>query len=149
MIHRTIAAALLIGLASPALAGVAMDQANGLTTGRSPDAVFDGSAPRAAVQTQVDGALKTGDLAVEAPPVPPASVTGAAHTASYAAAPVPEPTQDGTKGKFFTKRGLTIGVGGAVAGGAIGWLLGGPIGAAIGALAGFAIGFLLSKLLKR
>lgn len=148
MIHRAIAAALLTGLVSPVLAGQfagpAYDQAAGLAAGRSAEAAYDGSAVRTPVQTQVDGALKTGGLAVERPPetVPPS-----VHPAA-AADTVPEPSRDGEKGKFFTKRGLTVGAGGAAAGAGIGWFLGGPLGAAIGALAGFAIGFVLSKLLR-
>lgn len=154
MIHRTIAVVLLAGLASPVLAqtmGPAYDQAAGLAAGHSADAAYDGSAARTPVQpqrtpvqTQVDGALTTGGLAVERPPetVPP--TVRPALTDST----VPEPSRNGENGKFFTKKGLMWGAGAAVVGGGIGWWLGGPLGAAIGALAGFAIGFLLSKLLR-
>ena len=154
MIHRTIAAVLLAGLASPVLAqkmGPAYDQAAGLAAGHSADAAYDGSAARTPVQpqrtpvqTQVDGALATGGLAVERPPetVPPTVRPALTDSA------VPEPSRSGDNGKFFTKKGLMYGAGGAAAGAGIGWFLGGPLGAVIGALAGFAIGFALSKLLR-
>jgi hypothetical protein len=148
MIHRTIAAALLVGLGSPVLAGQfaspAYDQAAGMAAGKSADAAYDGSTARTAVQTQVAGALATGGLAVE---TPPATLTAASRPALTAAS-VPEPTKDATKGKFITKQGLLWGAGGATVGAGVGWFLGGPIGAVIGGLAGFAIGFLLSKILK-
>lgn len=144
MIHRTIAAALLVGLAVPVLAGgPALDQATGLANGRSADAAYDGTPARTAVQTQVNGALTTGGLAVE---TPPAAVTSASRPTLTAAA-VPSPDKAAEKEPFVTKRGLLWGAGGAVVGGGIGWFLGGPIGAALGALAGFAIGFALSKVL--
>jgi hypothetical protein len=146
MIHRTIAAALLVGLASTVwAAGPALDQATGLATGRSADTAYDGSPARTAVQTQVSGALTTGGLAVE---TPPAAVTAASRP-SLTAASVPSPSKDATKGPFITKRGLLWGAGAATIGGGIGWFVGGPIGALIGALAGFAIGFALSKILKK
>ena len=146
MIHRTIATALLIGLASPVLAqkfaSPTYDQAAGMAAGKSADATYDGGPARSAVQTQVSGALTTGGLAVEPPSVTAASRPG------LAAAKVPEPGKESSKGKFFTTRGLLFGAGGAAAGAGIGWLLGGPIGAVIGALAGFVIGFALSKILR-
>jgi hypothetical protein len=146
MIHRTIAAALLVGLASSVWAGgPAMDQATGLATGRSADTAYDGSPARAAVQTQVNGALTTGGLAVETPP----SALASASRPSLTAAAVPSPAKDASKGPLITKRGLLWGAGGAAVGGGIGWFAGGPIGAIIGALAGFAIGFVLSKLLHK
>ncbi|HXT00454.1 MAG TPA: hypothetical protein VN915_07245 [Elusimicrobiota bacterium] len=151
MIHRTIAVALLAGLASPVLAnttptGPAYDQAAGLAAGRSADAVYDGGAARTPVQVQVDGALQTGGLAVERPPetVPPS-----ARPALTDATAVPEPSHAAGGGKFFSKTSLLYGAGGAAAGAGIGWLFGGLLGAAIGAAAGFLIGFALSKLLKK
>jgi hypothetical protein len=148
MIHRTIAAVLLAGLASPVLAqrspGPAYDQAAGLAAGRSPDAAYDGGAARTPVQTQVDGALKTGGLAVERPPetVPPSMRPALTDSA------VPEPARTADNGKFFSKTSLLYGAGGAAAGAGIGWLFGGLLGAAIGALAGFVIAFAVSKLLR-
>ncbi len=149
MIHRTIAAALLLGLASQVLAGEfvspAYDQAAGMAAGRNADATYDGSAARTAVQAQVDGAVATGGLAVE---TSPAAVTPASRPALTAAA-VPEPAKAPAKGKFFSGRSLLFGAGGAAVGAGVGWFLGGPIGAVVGALAGFAIGFLLSKILPK
>lgn len=149
MIQRTIAVALLAGLASPVLAntpatGPAYDQAASLAAGHSADAVYDGSAARTPVAAQVDGALTTGGLAVERPPqtVPPSAMRPALTDAA-----VPEPSH-AASGKFFSKTSLLYGAGGAAAGAGIGWLFGGLLGAAIGAVAGFAIGFLLSKVLK-
>lgn len=149
MIHRTIAVALLAGLAAPALAntpptGPAYDQAAGLAAGRSADAVYDGNAARTPVQVQVDGALQTGGLSVERPPetVPPTA------RPALVDENVPAPSHAAGNGKFFNKTSLLYGAGGAAAGAGIGWLFGGLLGAAIGAVAGFAIGFLLSKILK-
>jgi hypothetical protein len=150
MIHRTIAVALLAGLASPVLAnpapatGPAYDQAAGLAAGRSADAVYDGGAARTPVQAQVAGALQTGGLAVERPSEAAPSTMRPALTD----AAVPEPSHAAGGGKFFNKTTLLYGAGGAATGAGIGWLLGGLLGAAIGAAAGFAIGFLLSKVLK-
>lgn len=150
MLHRTIAVALLAGLASPVLAapqptGPAYDQAAGLAAGRSADAVYDGGAARTPVQVQVAGALQTGGLAVERPPetVPPSMRPALTDNAA-----VPEPSRSAGNGKFFSKTSLLYGAGGAAAGAGVGWLFGGLIGAAIGAVAGFVIAFALSKLLK-
>ena len=149
MIHRTIAALLLTGLASPvlaaSLAGPAYDQAAGMAAGKSADAAYDGSTARTAVRTQVDGAVKTGDLAVEKPSAEaPTTVRTAPTTAA-----VPEPAHDAAKGPFFTRRATVAGGAGAAAGAVAGFFLGGGLfGAAIGALAGFAIGFALSKMLE-
>lgn len=154
MIHRTIAVALLAGLASPVLAnpapatGPAYDQAAGLAAGRSAEAVYDGGAARTPVQVQVDGALTPGGLAVEAPR-PPQTVPPTSRPATLDQELPPPPTPDDGGGKFFSKTSLLYGAGGAAAGAGIGWLFGGLLGAAIGAAAGFAIGFVLSKLLKR
>jgi len=154
MLHRTIAVALLAGLAAPALAntpptGPAYDQAAGLAAGHSADAVYDGGAARTPVQVQVDGALTSGGLAVERPPqtVPP---TLRPADAGPDLPPPPSPDDGGGTGggKFFSKTALMFGAGGAAAGAGLGWILGGLLGAAIGAAAGFAIGFIVSKLLK-
>jgi hypothetical protein len=144
MIQRAIAAALLVGLVSPAFAqkmGPAYDQAAGLAAGKSPDAAYDGSAARTAVQVPPPGAAASAAAAVETTPA-----ATAIHP-NLEASKVPEP--DAAKGKFFTKAGLKFGAVGALTGGAAGWILGGPIGAAIGIVAGFAIGFLLSKVLRK
>ena len=148
MIHRTIAAALLAGLSSQALAGQfagpAYDQAAGMAAGKSADAAYDGRPAQTAVRAQVAGALTTGGLSVEASP--------AATNPALMASAVPQPLQAAKKGNFFTKPGVLFG-GGVAAGAGLGWYLGhlgglgGPLGAVIGALAGFAIGFLLSKVL--
>jgi hypothetical protein len=148
MIHRTIAAALLVGLASQVLAGEfvspAYDQAAGMAAGRNADTTYDGTAARTAVQAQVAGAVTTGGLAVE---TPPAAITPASRPALTANA-VPQPAKAPAKEKFFSGRSLLFGAGGAAVGAGVGWVFGGPIGAIIGAIAGFAIGFLLSKILK-
>src|SRR6185312_2831440 len=146
MIHRTIAVALLAGLAAPALAntpptGPAYDQAAGLAAGHSADAVYDGGAARTPVQVQVDGALTQGGLAVEHP-VPPAVIK------ADVPPDLPPPPSPPSDSGLFNKTSLMYGAGGAAVGGGIGWLFGGLLGAVIGAVAGFAIGFVLSKFMS-
>jgi hypothetical protein len=159
MINRTIAVALLAGLASPVLAGAflgpAYDQANGINTVKSADSTFDGSTPRTAVQAPVAGAQPAGVPAVTAPLA--ATVTAAPPALSTEALAA-EKSQ--TKGSFvknleakakgiFNKRSLELGAGGAMAGAGLGFLFGGPLGAVVGALVGFGIGLVLSKMLHK
>jgi hypothetical protein len=107
---------------------------------------FDGSAARGAVQTQTAGALTVGGLAVPAPAAAPVPVSSSRPTLT--AATVPSPAASATHGKFFSKRSLLFGAGGAGIGALAGLVIGGgPLGAFLGALVGFTIGFALSKIL--
>jgi hypothetical protein len=78
MIHRAIAAALLVGLGLSAragqVAGPAYEQAQSLAGGRTQaDAAYDGKTPAVGtVQAQTAGALATGGLAVQDPAAAPA-----------------------------------------------------------------------------
>lgn len=150
MDRRTIAAALLLGLALPAAAAAGgpgfqsetYNEASDMAGGRaSANAVYDGSAQRDPVRGEVSGALATGGLAVPTPPAP----AKARDVLRPADVPAPETAHEG----LFNSRSLAFGAGGAAVGGVIGWLVGGPLGGLIGAAVGFAIGFVLSKFLKK
>ena len=144
MLNRIVAAALLVGLACPVLAGPILDQAAGLAGGKSGDLVYDGSTAKSAAP-QVDGTLKTGD--------PLATAGKPASRPALTAGFVPTPPHDAPKKKDSVKRDVIVGLIGAAAAVRVGFslgLIGGPIGAVVGALLGFAIGFFLSKrLLKK
>jgi hypothetical protein len=139
MNRRTIAAALLVGLASPVLAqraGPAYDQAAGIASGRSADAAYDGSAARMPVQPQAAvpfasdarPAASTNVMEVSRPPLTDTYIPNPAAAPAYAPdfikAPEPAGAENGVPAS------------------------GGPIGAAVGAFAGLSIGFFLSKLLS-
>ena len=146
MIQRAIAAALLAVLTASA-AGAAQfasptyNEAADLANGKSANAAYDGGSARGAVDREVVGALKVGELSV--PKAPAAAATGR-DLLRPAAVPAPDKSE---KEGFFGAGSLKMGGGGAILGAVVGWLVGGPIGALIGAAAGFGIGFLMSKIL--
>jgi hypothetical protein len=150
MINRTIAVALLAGLASPVLAGAfpspALEQVTGMSNGsKSANNTYDGSLTQTPVQAQTAGSISNA-----APAEAPAVTTPSRQAL---AADVPAPPKAAAKGSFIknliNKRSLMMGAGGAVVGGGVGFLLGGPLGAAIGAIGGFLIGLVLSKVLHK
>jgi hypothetical protein len=128
MIRRTIAAALLAGLASPVLAGQfaspSYDQAASLANGKAQaGAAYDGSVARGAVAAPVAGSLRT----------TPQTPLTSAHT-SLQTMPVPAPETEAA-GKLPIVHVL-YGTEGTPAGNGAS----NPLGAAGGALAGAAIG---------
>lgn len=138
-------ALLVAGTASAAgaapFASPTYNQAADLAGGKPANTVYDGGSARDAVNREVQGALKVGELSV-----PKVSAAPASGRDMLKAAPVPAPEKNAKEG-FFSGRSLKMGGGGAILGATIGWLVGGPIGALIGAAAGFGIGFLMSKIL--
>lgn len=143
MIHRAIAAALLVGLASAAAhasqIGPAYNQAADLAAGKNAGSVYDGASARGVIQNEVKGAMTMGELAV-----PKVSTQAATGRDLLKDAAVPAPDKSADKG-FFSGKSLKMGGGGAILGAFLGFLLGGPIGALIGAAAGLGIGFATSK----
>ena len=141
MIRRTIAAALLTGLAAPILAGQfagpAYDQAAGMAAGRSAGEAYDGNTTRPAVQIPPARIPATDSLAVE---TAPAAALPAIARPGLATIAVPEPTREARTDEFPAER--------EDGGSRRVPPLGGCIGAAVGALSGCGIGFLLSKLLR-
>ena len=147
MIRRTIAAALLAGLVSPALAAQfaspAYDQAAGLANGKTQaDATYDGGASRGAVAAPVTAGSPAAASQTALAPARPA----------LAAQEVPSPAKE-TTGKLFSVHNVLYGAGGAAVGAGLGLLiLGGPLSALVGALAGAMIGislaFSMSKMMR-
>lgn len=143
MIRGTIAAALLVGLASSAAlaapVGPAYNQAADLAAGKNAGSVYDGSSGRGLIREEVNGAMMKGELAV--PAVSTHAATGR-DLLKDAAVPAPDKSTD--EG-FFSGKSLKMGGGGAILGAFLGFLLGGPMGALIGAGVGLGLGFATSK----
>ena len=142
MIRRTIAAALLAGLVSPALAGPfagpAYDQAAGLASGKNQaDAAYDGGPVHDAVAAPMTGDLRK---------IPVRTALPAAYP-SLEAASVPAPAKEET-GKLLSVHNVLYGTDGAPAGKGLGRPLGAAGGALAGAVVGLGIGFAMSKLLS-
>lgn len=144
MTHRTVVAALLAGLASPALAaqlvGPAYNQAAGMAAGKNPDAAYDGSPARTELQSPTSAA----PAAVLAAETSPASASAARPALT---AEIPEPPRTNAQTNFW-KNNFVLGVVGIASGARAGWILGGPVGAVVGAFIGFSISFAVSTLLR-
>ncbi len=142
MIRRTIAAALLAGLAAPALAGQfaspTYDQAAGLANGKvQADASYDGSAARAALAPSVAAAAPAAPTQTILTPVRPA----------FAPEEVPAPSPEAAERKISSVRHVLYGADAAPARNGQGRALLALGGALTGVATGFGIGFAMSKML--